>query len=241
MRRLFNYFSGFEKALWLAAVALNIVSYFLSESKDPLATIASIFGVSSLICNAKGNPAGQVFMMIFCVMYGFIAHQNQYYGEMFTYLGMSLPMAVFSFVTWMRNPFSGKRTEVRINRISGREAFVLAVLDVVVTIAFYFILAAFHTDHLILSTLSVATCFAAAYLSARRDRLRSIGYASNDVVLIIMWSLKALDGSSNWSVTICFAMMMLCDLYAFVNWQRIERRQQAVAEADGAGVVNTRK
>lgn len=39
--------------------------------------------------------------------------------EMITYLGMTMPMAVFALVSWLKNPFEGKRSEVKVNDLYG--------------------------------------------------------------------------------------------------------------------------
>lgn len=70
--------------------------------------IASLIGVPSLIFCAKGNPVGQILMIVFSILYGIISYGFAYYGEMITYLGMTLPMAVFSLVSWLRNPYEDK-------------------------------------------------------------------------------------------------------------------------------------
>ena len=56
-------------------------------------------------------------------MYGVISFSFSYYGEMITYLGMTLPMAVFSLVTWLRNPYQGNKAEVEVSSVSNFESY----------------------------------------------------------------------------------------------------------------------
>ncbi len=81
---------------------------------------ASVIGVTSLICNAKGNPVGQFLMIISSSLYGIISYTFAYYGEMITYLGMTMPMAIFALISWIRNPYNGNKAEVKVNEISKR-------------------------------------------------------------------------------------------------------------------------
>ena len=99
MRKYVNYFSGFEKALWLTSVILIAASFFLFDRANYLTLLASLIGVTSLIFSAKGNPIGQLLMVIFSILYGVISFRSGYYGEMITYLGMTMPMAVFALVS----------------------------------------------------------------------------------------------------------------------------------------------
>ena len=101
---------------------------------------ASLIGVTSLIFNAKGNPFGQLLMIVFSMLYGIISYTFAYYGEMITYLGMTMPMAVFALISWLKNPYNGNRAEVKVNEISKRENICMWLGTVVITLLFYFIL-----------------------------------------------------------------------------------------------------
>ena len=148
---------------------------------------------------------------------------------MITYLGMTAPMALFALITWLRNPFGGNHAEVTVNRLRPFESHLVVVMTVVVTFVFYFILEAFETANIIPSTISVATSFIAVYLTFRRSPYFALAYAANDVVLIILWTLAAVEDITYISVLICFIMFLVNDLYGFVNWKRMEKWQQQSA------------
>ena len=101
----------------------------------------------------------------------------------------------------------------------------MLVLTAAVTFIFYFILEAFDTANILPSTLSVATSFAAVYLTFRRSPFFALAYAANDVVLIVLWTLAALDNITYISVIVCFALFLVNDLYGFVSWRKMEKRQ----------------
>ena len=105
----------------------------------------------------------------------------------------------------------------------------MTALTAAVTFGFYFVLVRFGTANIVPSTLSVATSFAAVYLTFRRSPYFALAYAANDVVLIVLWTLAAVENISYLSVIICFVMFLVNDLYGFVSWKRMERRQMAAA------------
>ena len=164
-------------------------------------------------------------MIVFSLLYGFISYTFSYYGEMVTYLGMTAPMALFALISWLRNPYGGNRAEVAVNQIKRGETYGALAVTSLVTIGFYFILAYFETVNLVPSTLSVATSFLAVYLTFRRSPYFALAYAANDVVLVILWVLASMENISYLSVVICFAMFFVNDLYGFMSWKRMERRQ----------------
>ena len=216
----------FEIGLWAVSVSVITASFILSKGGDVLSFVASLIGVTSLIFLARGFAFGQVLMIIFGLIYGFISFGFAYYGEMMTYVGMTVPMAVVALVSWLRNPYESGKAEVRINRIKVTEVILMLILTAAVTVAFYFILAAFGTSNILPSTLSVTTSFIAVYLTARRSPYFALAYAANDVVLIILWVLASFSDISYISVVICFAVFLINDLYGFVNWRKMEKRQR---------------
>ena len=227
MKKLINYFTKAEIILWCSSVVMIFLSFIISQDSGYLGFIASLIGVTALILCAKGTPLGQVFMIVFCCMYTFISYTFSYYGEMITYACMSLPMAAVSLISWLRHPFKGNKAEVKVNRLKGKEYIGMLVLTVVVTIVFYYILRAFNTANLIPSTFSVTTSFAAAYLTYRRSPYYALWYVANDIVLIVLWTLAAMKDISYVSVIICFVTFLANDIYGFISWRKMEKRQSA--------------
>lgn len=220
-----SYFSKFEISIWILSVVSITASFLIFDRESFLTLIASILGVTAILLNAKGNPIGQGLMVIFSVIYGIISYGFAYYGEMVTYLGMTLPMSVIALITWLRNPFKGNKAEVSVNKLSMKEIIFMIFLTVLVTILFFFILKHFGTSNLIPSTISVTTSFAAVYLTFRRSPYFSLLYALNDIVLIILWALASVYDTSYISVIVCFVMFLINDLYAFISWLKMDKRQ----------------
>lgn len=223
---IFAYLSPGEILLWSLSCLLILLAFFLFDG-DSLSLCASLVGVTSLIFNAKGNPVGQVLMVLFSLMYGVISWRFRYYGEMITYLGMTMPMAVAALVSWLRNPFRGNMAEVKVNRLSTPETVFALALSLLVSVVFYFILDYFRTPNLLLSTLSVYTSFLAAYLTFRRSPWFTVAYAANDVVLIALWILASRSDISFLSVVVCFVAFLFNDLYGFISWRRMQWRQES--------------
>ena len=220
-----TYFSKLEIALWSSSVLLIVGSFCIFDRANYLTLLASLIGVTSLIFNAKGNPFGQVLMVVFSLLYGVISYSFAYYGEMLTYLGMTMPMAVFALISWLRNPYKGNKAEVKVNTISKAETVWMWVGTAVVTAAFYFVLAHFNTANIIPSTLSVTTSFVAVYLTFRRSPLFALAYAANDVVLIILWVLASVSDIHYISVVGGFVAFLVNDIYGYLSWQKMKVRQ----------------
>ena len=207
-----RYFTPTEIAIWSVSVVLIVLSYLLFKSGGLLSLIASLIGVTSLILNAKGNPLGQVLVIIFSLLYGIISFTFAYYGEMITYLCMTAPMAVIALISWLRHPYNGNRSEVEICCVKRREYPIIILLTIAVTVAFYFILAAL-------------------LLTYKRSPAFALAYAANDIVLIVLWSIASFSDTSYISVVVCFLCFLLNDIYGYINWRCIQRRQQSGGNA----------
>lgn len=169
MKEFKDYFSKSEIVLWSSSVMVIIISFCVFDRINYMTLCASLIGVTSLIFNAKGNPFGQLLMVVFSLLYGIISYTFSYYGEMITYLGMTMPMAIFALISWLKNPYNGNKAEVKVNSIGKRENVCMWIVTFVVTFLFYLILKCFNTANIIPSTISVTTSFLAVYLTFRRS------------------------------------------------------------------------
>ena len=226
--RIFGILTSFEWGLWLASSAMVVASHLLSPDGNVLSLIASLIGAAALIFVAKGHMLGQLLTVVFAIFYGFISFHFRYYGEMITYLCMSAPMAIMALISWIRHPYRDT-AEVEVAILSRKKVLFLAVLTTGVTILFYFVLGALGTASLLVSTLSVTTSFVAASLTYLRSPYYALAYSANDIVLIVLWVIAARQDPSYVSMAMCFVMFLINDIYGFVNWKRMKKRQEGRA------------
>lgn len=225
MRNFFKSIKPIEWIIWSISVAAIVTCFFVFGNTQYHYLVGALIGVTALVFVSKGNPLGQVLTIIFSVFYGIISFSCKYYGEMITYLAMTAPMAIVALISWLRNPYKGDKSEVEVNKLSVKEWCLFTALTVAVTVAFYFILQALNTANLIVSTVSVLTSFAASYLTARRSRFYALGYAVNDIVLVVMWVLQTVADVTYLPMVVCFVAFLILDAYGFINWTRMFRKQ----------------
>lgn len=222
----FRDLTRFELFLWLSSLVVIAISSVLSGGKDILSLLASLIGVTALIFVAKGYVFGQVLTIIFAVFYGVISFFFAYYGEMITYLCMSAPMALVAIIAWLRHPYKDTK-EVAVYRVRPRDVLIISLSTVIVTATFYFILAALNTAELAVSTVSVATSWFASMLVFFRSPYYGLAYAANDIVLIVLWILAAIEDISCLPMIFCFLMFLANDIYGCVNWRRMLKKQSS--------------
>ena len=211
-----------EWGLWIGSIGTILTANILSGNMDILTIAAACIGITSLVLAAKGNVWAQILMIVFSILYGILAWRFRYWGEMITYLGMTLPMAVWSTITWIRHPAENGR-EVAIQKLRPKHIWGLLFWGTITTAVFYYILRTLDTPNLVFSTISVTTSFLAAALTMLRSSYYALGYASNDLVLIVLWVLASLESPEYIPVAVNFAIFFLNDMYGFIRWKKRER------------------
>lgn len=226
IRKSFGRLTRFEWGLLVVSLVVVSASFVLSPEGDLLNLLTSLIGVTGLIFIAKGMLLGPIITLVFSLLYAIISYRFAYYGEVLTYLGMTAPMEVVAIVAWARHPYKEDEGEVEVAHVRPRQVVLMTVLTVATTIGSYYLLRAFGTANLLTSTVSVASSFVAVYLTWLRSPYYALGYAANDVVLIVLWVLASLEDVAYVPMVACFAMFLVNDIYGFVNWRRMHRRQR---------------
>lgn len=230
IRNPFKTLSKFELGLWISSLILITISFVMGAKFDFLVLIASLIGATALIFVAKGDPLGQILTVVFALVYSIISYRFHYFGEMITYLGMTSPMAILAAIEWFKNPFEQGKAEVEIKKLSRKSCVILWILTLLVTVIFYFILKAFDTPNLFMSTVSITTSFLASALTFLRSPFYALAYAGNDVVLIVLWILASMVDASYIPMIVCFVIFLINDSYGFINWRRMKKRQNIIKD-----------
>ena len=165
-----------------------------------------------------------MLIVVFSILYGVISWRFRYWGEMVTYLGMSMPMAIWAAVIWFRNPSEENEDAVKIRVITKFHWGILSVLSLIVSVVFYFLLKWFKAPNLFVSTLSITTSFFAASLTLLRSSYFAFFYAMNDLILIILWVLAAIKDPVYIPVIVNFMIFFINDMYGFISWKHREKR-----------------
>ena len=115
-----------------------------------------------------------------------------------------------------------KNKQMDIQTLNKKHIIGLIISTIIVTSIFYYILMWLDTPNIIFSTLSIVTSFVAASLTMLRSSYYAMGYAANDIVLIVLWVLASLENPAYIPVVVNFAIFLLNDMYGFVSWKKRE-------------------
>lgn len=221
----FKIFTKFELSLWGVSLLTVFLSFIIPSEKDWLSLFASLIGVTALIYSAKGNLMGPILSIAFSLLYGIISLIFGYWGEAITYLGMTMPAAIASTISWAKNPY-GNTGEVRASKMTKKITVYMLLASIPTTALFYFALWALDTPNLIWSTVSIITSFIASFLTFMRSPYFALVYSLNDIILIVLWGLASFESISYLPMVACFFMFLFNDMYGFFSWRKMQKRQK---------------
>ena len=191
--KYFNEWTKLEKILLFGSIVLVSLVGIIFKS-DLLTTICSIVGIVTALLLAKGKNLGQIFGLLIVALYSIVSFKNGYYGEVIIYLCIMLPMYIIGIISWFRHQ-NKDTNSVEVNRITIKEWIIVLFASIVCFIGIYFLLKAFNTNQLFISSLSVIDSLFAVYLGVRRSKYSFYFYVVNDLILILLWGIPVITGT----------------------------------------------
>lgn len=223
--KLLKDWTKLEKILLFGSIILVSLVGIIFKS-DLLTTICSIVGIITALLLAKGKNLGQIFGLLIVALYSIVSFKNGYYGEVIIYLCIMLPMYIIGIISWLK--YQNKDTNtVEVNKIKIKEWIIVLFASIVSFIGIYFLLKAFNTNQLFISSLSVIDSLFAVYLGVRRSKYSFYFYVVNDLILILLWGIPVITGTIILMPMVFNTLINLInDLYGIYNWKKLEKLQK---------------
>lgn len=229
-----NYFSdwtAFEK-IWLFLFAgANIYVYF-ALGQSLLGLTASITGMITVVLVAKGRISNYYFGVINVFLYGFIAFQSQFYGEVMLNWVYYLPLQFVGFYIWTRNKNEEGVDEVNVARLSTRRRVMWFFLSIGGIIGYGFFLKWLNGNLPFFDSTSTTLSVIAQYLMIRRVKEQWIVWIVIDIVSIYMWVDIYLNTGNSLSMVIMWSAYLVNAIYGWYNWSKLEEEQGRMEVVD---------
>ena len=145
-------------------------------------------------------------------------------------MGCTLPLMIVGLINWLKH--QDNTNTVIIKEITKKELILVLLSQIVMFFGYYYLLKAFNTNNLLVSTFSVMASIIATYLTARRCEHGFIGFIINDIILIVLWGIPVINGELNIiPVLICPVLLLINDIYGVYNWKRIKDNQKTLTNS----------
>jgi nicotinamide mononucleotide transporter len=227
MKKFFKGWNAFEICFLLSIIILPTVFaiVFKSPAWDCLSTTSYLIWA---ILVAKGKSYAHIVGIFAELLYAWVAFSARYYGEVVIAFAVSTPLIVWGLWTWLKHK---RQDEVQgsvvvVTKTNFKEILLIAISQMVMGVGYYFLLRAFNTDFLIVSTLSIMTSVFGTILIARRNEYALLAFILNDIVLIVLWGSLVVGGNMEYMPVLLMPIMLLVnDTYGVYNWQKLRRAQ----------------
>lgn len=228
MQYIYNYFKDwnlFEKLYLFVGIVVGILTSIIFNGTiiDSLYTITYL---TTAILMSKGKVESYFIGIISVFFYGIVSYNQGYYGELLITIFLTFPMMIIGIISWLKHQDKDEDVVI-ISSLSKKEIVFAFSSQLILFWVYYFLLKAFNTDLLMISSLSIVTSVLATYFEARRSELSLFCYVANDLILITLWIIPIINGvTSLISVLIGPMLLLVNDIYGSYNWKRLKDIQK---------------
>jgi nicotinamide mononucleotide transporter len=139
--------SKFEK-VWLFSFLITVVGatiYFSVGGTDwanwesillnwVISPASAVSGIVCVVLVAKGKISNYAWGVVNCITYGYVAYMSGYYGDMLINLVFMLPFQLVGFLWWKKHLKPMSRTDVKMRKLTWKQALIVTVTGVVATL-----------------------------------------------------------------------------------------------------------
>lgn len=225
MKNYFSDWNKFEKIFLILGLSISILSSVIFNGTLIDTLYTSSYLITALLM-AKGKVECYFVGFVSVFFYGIVSYNQAYYGELLITIFLTFPIMIIGIVSWLRHQ-DKEDDVVIISNLSKKEIIISFASQLILFWIYYFILKAFNTDLLIISSLSVVTSVLASYFEARRSELSLYCYIANDLVIITLWLIPIVNGQTNLiSVLVGPILLLINDIYGSYNWNKLKQTQK---------------
>lgn len=228
MEKIKNYFKDwtkFELTFLISGLLISVLSSIIFNGTIIDTLYTSLYLITALLMS-KGKVECYFVGFISVFFYGIISYNQAYYGELIITIFLTFPIMIIGIISWLRHQDRDDDTVI-ISSLSKMEITLALLSQVILFWAYYFLLKAFNTNLLIISSISVVTSVLASYFEARRSELSLICYIANDFIIITLWLIPIISGNTELiPVLVGPILLLINDIYGTYNWRRIKKKQK---------------
>ena len=219
IKKYFKDWNKFELSFLICGLFASIMSSVVFNGTVIDTLYTSLYLITAILLS-KGKVECYFIGFVSVFFYGIVSYNQGYYGELIITAFKALPIMVTGIISWLKHQDKEKDTVI-INSLSKKEITIALLSQLVLFWAYYFLLKAFNTNNVLVSTFSIVASLIATYLTARRSEHGFIGFIINDIILIFLWGIPVLTGNlAIIPVVLCPVLLLINDIYGAYNWKK---------------------
>lgn len=215
----FGNFDTFEWLYLITMLALQIVVFCINPD-TPLAIIAGIAGVISVVLCAKGKLSFYFIGFVQTISYLFLAWDAKFYGEVLENIFYLITM-IWGIFVWKRNLTKNEdgSSDVAAKKFTVKQWITAVLLTAAATVVLGFFFEKIGSQQAYTDAATNILAIFAQLLMVRRYREQWLWWLIIDVLCVKLWFV---DG--NWSMVAMYAAWIINCIYGWYNWSKLNHK-----------------
>lgn len=218
IKEFVNGYSLFDRVFMLAMLAVQIIVFCIAPD-SPLAIIAGISGVISVVLCAKGKISFYFIGFVQTTTYLFLAYQNCFYGEVLENIFYLVTMVIGIFI-WNKHSTvdDDGSAHVEALKFTPKQWVLSIALTAVCAVAMGYFLTAIGSHQAYTDATTNIMAIIAQILMIKRYREQWIWWLVIDVLCIKLWFV-----AGNWSMVAMYVAWTINCIYGWYNWSKLNK------------------
>lgn len=201
--------------MFLGAMIVTMTSLSVYWNDSVISMLSGITGVVCVFLVNMRKLSNFIWGLVNAVLYGYVAYQASYYGDVMLNWFFYLPFQLIGFYFWNKNM---EGDEVKSRALSIPIAGIM-ILVACFTVMIYNVLLTYLGGKLtVVDATSTVLSVMATFLMVKGYREQWVCWIIVNVVSIIMWYVNFMNGGETFGVLIMWIMFLLNSIYGCYNW-----------------------
>ena len=212
---IMNNWTKSEKA-WLIFATLAILVSTLYDKASLLEISTGLIGIVYVILIAKGYNISNMVGIVYVTIYGIIAWQAKFYGDMLMNI-ILIPLYIIAFIQWKKHTKNGV---VEARNLNIKQTVTIAIMVIAAMFLFNMVLVAMGGNYTWADSANSILTITAMALTIGRYSQQWICWLTNNVISTSMWVLGAMNGIADISISIVVLKVLILgnSIWGLVHW-----------------------
>lgn len=218
MKNILKSWKPFE-IIWLLLFSLLGAIIAIISKDNWLNFLVLVSGILCVVLAAKGSIWNYVIGTLNTVAYAYVAYTNGLFGELGLYILFFFPMNVVGYFMWKNHV---KNDIVDMKTLNIRSILIVFLITVLGCVFLgYFLSTIQNQNNPYLDGMSTVISIIATILMILRYKEQWLLYIILNIITVIIWVIRTLDGSESGIMMIAmWSAFLINAVYGYYNWNR---------------------
>ncbi len=205
---------------WLVIACAVIVSLSIYWQDTIVGIISATSGVICVVLTGKGKLSAYIFGGINTLLYGYIAYQSQFYGEVMLNILYYFPMQFYGFYIWRKN-IDNTTGEVIKRSLTPKWIGYLFAIVGISTLVYGYILTMINGNLAYVDAFSTVVSVVAMIVSIKRYSQQWLLWILVNVVTIFMWAYAFfIQGGESIATLLMWCIYLINAVIMYAKWRK---------------------